>query len=237
MEAVVKPPRTDSRRPPIAAARPGAGSKRRKLICDAYTSDAHSRCHLRIISNRLCVALGALLAVMIVGAYLVSGGHGDSVGATSWMVLLTGILGGFIGLQRRLKAMEHDDLLLLARSWVYILLSPLVGGVLALLLYILFISGLVEGDLFPRFAADAPAAGDGAIPREQAAAGAEARNVEDGTSGREQGLMTLIRIHAVGFEDYAKLLFWCFLAGYSEKFVTNIISRFESTQPSARDGA
>ena len=36
MEAVVKPPVTDSRRPPIAAARRGAGSKSRKLICDGY---------------------------------------------------------------------------------------------------------------------------------------------------------------------------------------------------------
>jgi len=198
--------------------------------------DAHLEM-IRVISNRLCVALAALLAVMIVGAYLVSAGHGDSVGATSWMVLLTGILGGFIGLQRRLKAMEHDDLLLLARSWVYILLSPLVGGVLALLLYILFISGLIEGDLFPRFAADDPAVGDGGIPREEATAGGDAEAIVGGGSSGEQGLMALIRIHAVGFEDYAKLLFWCFLAGYSEKFVTNIISRFESTQPSARDGA
>jgi hypothetical protein len=29
-------------------------------------------------------------------------------------------------------------------------------------------------------------------------------------------------------DDAARLVFWCFLAGYSEKFVTNIISRFES---------
>jgi hypothetical protein len=104
--------------------------------------------------------------------------------------------------------MEHDDLLLLARSWVYILLSPLVGGVLALLLYILFISGLVEGDLFPRFEADA-----------------DVSRGDDSNS-----LMALVRVHAASYEDYAKLVFWSFLGGYSEKFVTNIISRFESTQ-------
>jgi len=215
-------------------------SNRSKPPCRSLRVDEPLDGHLemiRVISNRLCVALTALLAVMIVGAYLVSAGHGDSVGATSWMVLLTGILGGFIGLQRRLKAMEHDDLLLLARSWVYILLSPLVGGVLALLLYILFISGLIEGDLFPRFAADASAVGDLAIPGEEAANGGETSTGDARTSGGEQGLMALIRIHAVGFEDYAKLLFWCFLAGYSERFVTNIISRFESAQPSVRDDA
>jgi len=166
---------------------------------------------IRVISNRLCIALAVLLILLITGAYLVSAGSTMAIGGTSWMVLLTGILGGFIGLQRRLKELEHDDLLLLARSWVYVLLSPLVGGVLALLLFILFISGLVEGDLFPRFAADA------------ATQGATAN-----------GLIKLIQIHALSYEEYAKLVFWCFLAGYSEKFVTNIISRFESTQPDGR---
>jgi hypothetical protein len=175
---------------------------------------------IRVISNRLCIALAALLTVLIAGAYLVSAGRGDAVGATSWMVLITGILGGFIGLQRRLKAMEHDDLLLLARSWVYVLLSPLVGGILSLLLFILFISGLVEGDLFPKFAADALSI-DGGNLFPQCATDASGSDAGD-------SLMKLVQIHAVGYEDYAKLVFWCFLAGYSEKFVTNIISRFES---------
>lgn len=169
---------------------------------------------IRVISNRLCIALAVLLTVLVIGAYLVSAGRATAVGGTSWMVLLTGVLGGFIGLQRRLKEMEHDDLLLLARSWVYVLLSPLVGGVLALLLFVLFISGLVEGDLFPRFAADAATDGDTA-----------------------NSLIKLVQIHAVSYEEYAKLVFWCFLAGYSEKFVTNIISRFESTQPDGRSVA
>ncbi len=165
---------------------------------------------IKVISNRLWLALTLLLAVMIAGAYLVSGGYNDLIGATSWMVLLTGIIGGFISLQKRLKALGHDDLLLLARSWVYVVLSPLVGGILALLLYILFISGLVEGDLFPTFVPDV------VDPTADAASAGS--------------LMDLFAIHAQGHQDYAKLLFWCFLAGYSEEFVTNIISRFESAQ-------
>lgn len=182
---------------------------------------------IRVISNRLWIALTALLAALIAGAYLVPAGHPAAAGGTSWMVLLTGVLGGFIGLQRRLKGMEHDDLLLLARSWVYVLLSPMVGGVLALLLFILFISGLVEGDLFPRFEADAVAM-DGDV---------DGADTEDAGVRAKESLRTLIQIHAVSFEDYAKLVFWCFLAGYSEKFVTNIISRFESAHPASKDAA
>ncbi len=170
---------------------------------------------IKVISNRLWLALTLLLAVMIAGAYLVSGGYNDLIGATSWMVLLTGIIGGFISLQKRLKTLGHDDLLLLARSWVYVVLSPLVGGILALLLYVLFISGLVEGDLFPTFVPDV------VDPTADAASAGS--------------LMDLFAIHAQDHQDYAKLLFWCFLAGYSEEFVTNIISRFESAQSEKSD--
>jgi hypothetical protein len=81
--------------------------------------------------------------------------------------VISGFIGGFVGLQRRLKDLTPEDLQLISHSMVYTCLSPLVGGVLALLLYILFLSGLLSGDL------------------------------------------------------------WCFVAGYSERFVTDVIGRFE----------
>ncbi len=45
----------------------------------------------------------------------------------------------------------------------------------------------------------------------------------------KSGLSILFTVQGVGYKDYAKLIFWCFVAGYSERFVTNIISRFESS--------
>jgi hypothetical protein len=178
---------------------------------------------IRIISNRLFMALFFLLAFSIAGGYLTWSGHELSAGATNWMVLLCGSIGGFISLQRRLKTFEQEDLMLLARSWVYVLLSPLVGGILALLLYFLFIAGLLEGDLFPDFNT------------------IEALRQTDQLTGEssiadpsKSGLSILFQVQGVGYKDYAKLIFWCFLAGYSESFVTNIISHFEasSTQQS-----
>lgn len=158
---------------------------------------------IRIISNRLFVALLLMLGAFIIGGLLTWKGI-LSVGATNWMVLLCGAIGGFISVQRRLKNLDPDDLLLLARSWVYVLLSPLVGGILASLLFFLFISGLLDGDLFPEFSTN-PAQSETNI-----------------------GLLSLFSVYGKEYSDYAKIIFWCFLAGYSESFVTNIISQFES---------
>lgn len=176
---------------------------------------------IRIISNRLFVALSALMAITIVGGYLAYLGHDLSAGATNWMVMLCGAIGGFISLQRRLKTLQEEDLLLLARSWVYVLLSPLVGGILALLLYVLFISGLLDGDLFPEFSTTGAAVN----------ANDTGTIVADGsgdTTNTKTGLSVLFNVQGVSYTDYAKIIFWCFLAGYSESFVTNIISHFES---------
>lgn len=172
---------------------------------------------IRIISNRLFVALSALMAITIAGGYLAYLGHELSAGATNWMVMLCGAIGGFISLQRRLKTLQEEDLLLLARSWVYVMLSPLVGGILALLLYVLFISGLLDGDLFPEFLKTGETVNAEGI----VVGGSD-------TTNTKTGLSVLFNVQGARYTDYAKIIFWCFLAGYSESFVTNIISHFES---------
>lgn len=180
---------------------------------------------IRIVSNRLFAALFILLLMTMAGGYLTWSGHSLSTGATNWMVLLCGAIGGFISLQRRLKTLHPDDLILLARSWVYVLLSPLVGGILALLLYFLFLSGLLEGDLFPNFhSVDSVTAIDGS----------SLATVITDTS--RSGLTVLFQAQGVEYKDYAKLVFWCFVAGYSESFVTNIISHFETAASQSPSG-
>ena len=179
-----------------------------------------------IVSNRLFLALSLMILITVVGAYNSQADGVMSHGATTWMTLLMGIIGGFVGLQRRLKHLSDDDLSLLANSWVYVLLSPLVGGVLAVIIYILFISGLLQGDLFPDFAADESRP---SLPTD------EKSPVIKEPVTTSNNLSSLFAIHGVTYKDYAKLAFWCFLAGFSEKFVTNIISQFESKADSALD--
>ena len=119
-------------------------------------------------------------------------------------VLVCGVIGGFVSLQRRLKDLTLQDLELLANSKVYLILSPMVGGVLAMVLYLIFLAGLLRGDMFPEFN---PVQTDITV-----------------------GFPTIFEQYGKhGFSDYAKLLVWAFIAGYSEKFVTNVLGRFEGS--------
>ena len=69
-------------------------------------------------------------------------------------------------------------------------------------IYILFISGMLTGALFPEFTPD--------------------------DSTKSAGMSVLFDFHCSTPEDYGKALLWGFIAGFSERFATDIISRFES---------
>lgn len=178
---------------------------------------------IRIVGNRLFVTLLIALAIGMSWTFYVFGDGKVSAGAAP-AVWFVGVLGGLIGLQNRLATLGEDDLLLLAKSITYLLLAPLVGGFLAILLYVLFISGLLEGDLFPNFSAD-PAEPAGSDTGGTASTGKEAATSD--------GISKIFHIHGNTPDDYAKLIFWSFLAGFSERFVTNIMGRFENSATSS----
>jgi hypothetical protein len=153
---------------------------------------------LILIGKRMVVALTILLTSILVIAIISK--LQPAIPLVSLLVVCVGIVGGFVGLQRRLKQLSPADLNLLSESYIYSFLAPLIGGVLALLLYILFISGLLAGDLFPKFDPDG--------------------------APNPSSFASLFYIHGDA-KAYAKLIFWCFVAGFSERFVTDIIGGFE----------
>ena len=152
------------------------------------------------VTGRVLLSLAVLMLLAVVTTILSQYAAVDF--SVPVLVFLAGTLGGFISIQRRLKQLDEADLKLMSDSWVYTALSPAVGGILALLLYLLFLSGLMAGDLFPKFQADDAAA--------------DVRNFR-----------AIFSQHGVAYPDYAKLLFWAFVAGFSERLVVDIISRFE----------
>jgi len=161
---------------------------------------------LRTVSNRLVWSLAVLVAVGLPGA-LIADLYRRPL-PTPVAVLFVGFVGGFVGLQRRLKSLPPEDLTLLANSWVSIALSPIAGAILAELVYVLFISGLLAGNLFPTIVPD--------------------------PGGTNDGFRAIFEVHCQAPADYAKVLFWSFVAGFSEKFVTNIIAQFESPGPAKK---
>lgn len=130
----------------------------------------------------------------------------------SWAAFGCGILGGFVSVQQRLKRIGDEELDLLAQSWFQILLIPLYGGIFALVLYVGFLSGIVEGSLFPKFASPTFSQ---PLP-----------TVDDIKA-------FLSKTYPASGADLAKFLFWSFVAGFSERLVPQIL---EKTQTEAPEG-
>lgn len=112
------------------------------------------------IRNRLYFAV-AFTAMVMVGVALyfyvtgVTTGDSDHV-TTITLVALCGVIGGFISTQARLyglpKGVHMINLYELRLSPLSVWQAPISGGVFAVVLYLVFLGGLLDGALFPRMA-------------------------------------------------------------------------------------
>lgn len=164
--------------------------------------------YLTTVSKRLVVVtllmLGVTVALFLLPLRL------QNRFPLSWFCFGVGIIGGFVSIQQRLKILPLQELALLARSRVNILVIPLFGGIFALVLYLLVLAGILEGALFPAFAIDVFA------------------DTPTTTDLRRFFLET----YPASGEDFAKLAFWAFVAGFSERWIPNLIKTKIPTQQS-----
>lgn len=151
----------------------------------------------------LMTSAGLLCVVCIFAVTLI---HGDRF-MVSWACFGCGLLGGFVSIQQRVKKFGDEELDLLSQSWFQILLVPVYGGVFALVLYLGFLSNIVEGPLFPRFAGPVFSQ---PIPTTKDVAAFFAQTYP-----------------ATG-ADLTKLLFWSFVAGFSERFVPQLLDQSQA---------
>jgi hypothetical protein len=157
--------------------------------------------NLRTASNRLLFALIILITLFVIAKFMITLENASFILP---FVLIAGALGSFVSLQRRLKQLSEDDLLLMCNSLSSVWLPPITGALLAAILYMLFIGNLISGSLFPVFQPPLD------------------------INPSLKGFALLAHIEAASVQDYAKLIFWSFLAGFSESFVTNIMGTFET---------
>ncbi|WP_115717569.1 hypothetical protein [Gallaecimonas mangrovi] len=125
-------------------------------------------------------------------------------------VLSFGLIGGFVSIQQRLPKIASNELRMLSRSWVSITLIPINGAIFSVVLMLMFISGIIQGELFPRY---------------------EARDIyslSDVYSWIKEGLPKTST-------DLAKLFFWSFVSGFSERLVPQVI-RATTRQVHAEQG-
>jgi hypothetical protein len=154
-----------------------------------------------LITKRLLIFVGISFGITcgFLGAFLLI----DRLDKfyTSWLVLQCGIIGGFVSIQQRLNKMDAEELSLLSGSWYTVLLIPVYGGIFSLILYILFLSGIITNSLFPEFY----------YPN------------FDNPVTPQNILEFLKNCYPSTGPDLAKLIIWSFIAGFSERFVPQIL--------------
>ena len=165
----------------------------------------------------LFLATLVLSIILGVGLYISQEdiGNGNAVHVTMLMVVAAaGALGGFVSALRRLYAFQRVfpvnffkdrhkvDLYLI----IYSMIPSLVGAIAAATLYLIFASGLIKGDLFPLF------------------------NLSERSPKTDPFQNFVANWQPASPSDYAKAIVWSFLAGFSERFVPDLLDRFASSQ-------
>ncbi len=124
-------------------------------------------------------------------------------------VIYSGVIGGFISSQRRMQMVPSDgdplsSIYTLQNGRSFYWFAPLTGAVFAVVLMLMFASGVIQGSIFPTF---------------------KHPEVHEGL--RFEGMMP------TGAASYALLFLWSFIAGFAERFVPDaldrLISRAENT--------
>ncbi|WP_411727508.1 hypothetical protein [Methyloglobulus sp.] len=122
------------------------------------------------------------------------------------LVFIVGNIGGYVGIHRNLTTLSDVEVAQLSSSWLGLVVPSFVGGILASVLYLLFISGIISGELFPKIVEDTVQEGDKKL----------------------EGFLVVFSQHADGAAEYAKLLFWTFVAGFNQKYVVDVIESIKS---------
>lgn len=164
----------------------------------------------KIILYRLGVALLVLVvisALLVVLFYMVS----DQMGTMIFALLIGGIA-SCVSFFLRFPKLTKVELEFMVTSWWSVIVPIIIGLIMGGFIYIVFFAGILTGDggnglftsnLFPLFTEP---------------------SMEE---GEVLSLKTALDIRPVSVQDFGKLLVWCFLAGYSERLVPNILANLE----------
>ena len=154
---------------------------------------------LQSLTKKLVLLTLGMLMILGVTMYELSGlPQGKEKPFLILLVFACGLLGGFVSIQQRLPKIELNELRLLSRSWVSITLIPINGGIFALVLMLMFAGAVIQGDLFPQYRT---------VP---------IHNIQEFYAWLKSS-------YPVSSTDVAKLLFWAFVAGFSERLVPQVI--------------
>ena len=158
------------------------------------------------------VAIGVLcIAALLAIVFLV---QPKNVGVFQ-LALLAGAIGGTMSLIQRVQSLPEADPLLFRLSGTTtviqtLIVPPLTGSIFAGLLFLIFVSGVLSGDIFPKFVVTPPST-----------KGVDFETFFFGTAP-ESG------------KAYALVMVWSFIAGFAERFVPDTIDRLTSQRSTSK---
>jgi hypothetical protein len=123
------------------------------------------------------------------------------------LVMLAGMLGAFFSALTRLYHVDEAGAALISPTvqglggWymaMYAAVPPIVGAIAAVVLYLVFVSSFVQGDLFPTI---------------ECVEGKTCRSIAE----------LMDNYWPAEPADYGKALVWSFIAGFSERFVPDLL--------------
>ena len=158
------------------------------------------------VVRRIFVAQLCLVAAFCVSAIV---GYFWQVGSFTFALLL-GSLGGSIALLKRVRTENALVFEELCADLTSTLMPMLYGGLMAGVAYLIFMSGILSGE---------------------GGSGLFTSNLFPNFTSPDSSVVGLIRrfvqMEPVSMKDVGKLLVWCFVASYSERFVTGILKQLE----------
>jgi hypothetical protein len=147
------------------------------------------------------------------------------------VVMALGALGGFISAQRRLFSVPAggdriNQLIQLDANTLEYVLPPISGAVFATIALLLFLSGLLQGDLFPKM--DTPERSSVAEYLKPSLKTSDSKTQDALHSNGVNVLYFASMSEPLSGKDYGKLMVWCFVAGFAETFVPGVLNRLTS---------
>ena len=134
------------------------------------------------------------------------------------MIMISGAVGGFFSMQRRLQVASNSDtyttLVSLERGGdMAALLSPLSGAIFAVLLSLIFVAKIVvvSGGIFPNIITPEGNAGISFVD-------------------------FVSKTYPASGTDTAKLLIWSFIAGFAEQTVPDVLNRITNRSQEGGNG-
>lgn len=152
--------------------------------------------------------------------------------STLLMVVFAGMTGAFISILQRLTTTDTNAnplarLSILSDNWLGIFLTPLSGAIFAVVLYMFFAGGLIEGTLFPELVVpkNQQVKVTGGLTETSDPVPSVASN-DLGTSDYPlQFKKFLSQTGPLKGKDFALLLIWSIIAGLAERFVPDNLMR------------